>query len=290
MKRLIIFSVLILASLPAFSWGWEHRFIDYIAQEHCTPATRAVLDRYLDVPLNNVAVWMDHFKVRAWADEDFSGAPEYTFHSLDHAVCVDENFRPLDFSNRPEGNGTAYRQYIICMDKLSGYKDMPDSAVVVNLKLLLHIIADVHCPGHILYSYDRNTPDMMGGGIARGYGIWQHKCDDGKVRTLHAILDATEGCHKEFNKNLELWRQYIDGRYWASRTEMIAGDMADYIEDAARRSKVVDTWLSPGEPVNLSAFYTEHSHESLLTYLHAAAAYRTAHILNTIFDPDYKTL
>lgn len=290
MKRLIAAIALVFLSIPGFSWGWEHRFIAYIAQEHCTPATREVLDRYLDAPLNNVAVWMDQFKVRAWVNDDYSDAPEYTFHSLDHAVCVDENMRPLDFSNRQDGNGTAYRQYLICMDKLKDYRNMTDSAVVVNLKLLIHIIGDVHCPGHILYSFDRNTPDPMGGGIARGYGVWTHKCDDGKVRTLHAILDATEGCHSEFNKNLEKWRQYIDGRYWDQRAAMLEGDMASYIEDTARRSKVIDEWLKPGDPVDRQAFYTEPSHESLLTYLHAAASYRTAHILNTLFDPDYKTL
>ncbi len=74
------------------------------------------------------------------------------------------------------------------------------------------------------------------------------------------------------------------------RKEIIEGDMASYIEDAARRSKVVDDWLNPGDPVNRPAFYTEPSHEALLSYLHAAASYRTAHILNTLFDPDYKSL
>lgn len=290
MKKIIVGIIAICAAAPAFGWGAEHRFIDYTAQEHCTPKTREVLDRYLDVPLNDVSAWMDYFKVRAWDPQDYSDAPEYAFYSLDHAVCVDENMRPLDFSNRPEGNGTAYRQYLICMEKLSDYKNQTDSTVVVNLKLLLHIIADVHCPGHILYSIDRNTPDMMGGGIARGYGIWQHKCEDGKTYTLHALLDGTQRCHPEFNMNMEKWREYLDSRYWDSRAEIIKGDMADYIQDAAVRSKVVDTWLSPGDPVNRAEFYSEPSHEALLTYLHAAAAYRTAHILNMLFDPDYKTL
>jgi len=290
MKRLLFTILSLCFVIPGFSWGWEHRFIAYIGQEHCTPNTKEVLDRYLDVPLNNIALWMDHYRVRAWAAQYYSDAPDYTFHSLDHAVCLDENMRPLEYSNRPDKNGTAYRQYLECMMVLSNYQQVSDSAVVVNLKLLVHIIADMHCPGHILYSIDKNTPDMMGGGIARGYGIWQHKCEDGKVRTLHALLDGTQGCHPEFNKNIELWRQYIDNRYWDQRREILSGDMADYVADAARRSKVIDNWLKPGDPVDRQAFYTEPSHEALLTYLHAAASYRTAHILNILFDPEYKSL
>lgn len=286
MKKFFLQIILItLTSVTASAWGWPHRLIAYTAQEHCTPATREVLDRYFDVPLDNVAVWLDQFRCAPWKPGDYSKAPNYTFKAWEHAVCVDENCYPLDHSNRQEGNGEGYGAFLRYYENLSHYKDLPDSAVVVDLKSLIHIIGDVHCPGHILYSITREVPDTMGGGIAGGYGIWQHMYK-GKQRTLHALLDGVQDIHEEFGTQLEPFRAYMDTVSLEGQRRLVAGTMADYIHDAAVRSKVVYDWVTPGQDVDIS-FYTTPSHEQLILYLLQASAYRTAHILNTLFDPDY---
>lgn len=278
-------SVFILLPQPAKAWGWPHRLIAYTAQEHCTPATRAELDRYLDAPLNNVASWLDQFRSAPWTGIDYSWAPTYTFKAWEHAVSVDENCRPLDHSNREEGNGEGYSAYLRYVSNLRNRKNLPDSAVIVDLKALIHIIGDVHCPGHILYSIDKETPDTMGGGIAGGYGIWTHMYK-GKEKTLHSLLDDADFIHPEFNRSLEKFREYMDTVSVEYQKRIIAGTMADYIQDAALRSKVVYDWVKPGQEVD-DSFFTDPDHEKLLLYLIQASAYRTAHILNTIFDPDY---
>lgn len=282
---LTLVSLCVLSSQPAGSWGWPHRLIAYTAQEHCTPATRAELDRYLDAPLNNVASWLDQFRSAPWKGIDYSWAPGYTFKAWEHAVSVDENCRPLDHSNRVEGNGEGYSAYLRYVSNLKNRKNLPDSAVIVDLKALIHIIGDVHCPGHILYSIDRETPDTMGGGIAGGYGIWTHMYK-GKQKTLHALLDDADFIHPEFNRSLEKFREYMDTVSVEYQKQIVAGTMADYIQDAALRSKVVYDWVKPGQEVD-DSFFTDPDHEKLLLYLIQASAYRTAHILNTIFDPDY---
>ena len=284
-KAAITMGILLCSCVVASAWGWPHRLIAYTAQEHCTPATRAELDRYLDAPLNNVASWLDQFRSAPWKDEDWSGAPNYTFKAWEHAVSVDENFRPLKHSNRVEGNGEGYGAFLRYVENLKNRKNLPDSAVIVDLKALIHIIGDVHCPGHILYSIDKETPDTMGGGIAGGYGIWTHTYK-GKTKTLHALLDDADFIHPEFERSLEKFRQYMDTLSVEHQKQIIAGTMADYIQDAARRSTVVYDWVTPGCEVD-DTFFTDPGHEKLLLYLIQASAYRTAHILNTIFDPDY---
>ena len=288
MKRLLVTLAFVLLSLPGFAWGWPHRLIAYIGQERCTPATRAVLDRYLDLPLNNVALWTDHFRARPWAPADYSDAPNYTFQALEHAVSVDEKFRPLEHSNRPDGNGEGYGAYLRYYKTLEDYKNQTDSAVVVALKMIVHLIGDMHCPGHILYSFSKDKYDPMGGGIAGGYGIWQHKYK-GKKTTLHALLDGAERIKPELKSNLAEYAAFLDKRFAPIEKESVRGTMADFIQDAARRSKVIYTWVTPGQEVD-DTFYTEPSHEEVLAYLLAVSGYRTAHILNTLFDPDYKGL
>lgn len=278
----------LLLSPSAFAWGWPHRIIAYMAQEHCTPATREVFDRYLDAPLNDLALWPDHFRCRLWAPQDFSDAPDYCFKSWEHAVCVDADCYPLAYSNRPDGNGLGYAAILGYMERLKNYKEMPDSAVVVDMTALVHMVGDVHCPGHILYSKPDGVWDPMGGGIAGGYGKYTHTFNGKKV-TLHALLDDAGAIHPEFKNNLDVWKDYLDGRYWESRHEILAGDIGDWLQDAASRSKVIYEWVQPGQALD-SSFYTDPEHEALLSYLFAASAYRLADLLNTLFDPGYKGL
>ena len=288
MKRLILLLLLIGISLPAFSWGWPHRLIAYIGQERCTPATRAVLDRYLDLPLNNVALWTDQFRSRPWRPADYSDSPNYTFQALEHAVSVDENGWPLERSNRPDGNGDGYGAYLRYYKVLEDRQHQTDSAVVVALKMIVHLIGDLHCPGHILYSFDKEHYDPMGGGLAGGYGIWQHSYK-GQKTNLHALLDNSERIHPEFENNLEKFATHLDARFASLEKECLQGTFADYVRDAALRSKVIYTWVTPGQEVD-DSFYTTPSHEQLIAYLLAVSGYRTAHILNTLFDPEYKGL
>ncbi len=291
MKRLVltIAAALVLCA-PSFAWGWAHRMIAYIAQEHSTPATRAVYDRYLDSPLNNIALWPDIFRCRLWAPQDFSDAPDYTFKSWEHAVSVGPDFYPLLKSNRPEGNGEGYAAILGYIERLQNYKEMTDSAVVVDMTALVHMVADNHCPGHILYSKPDGSYDPMGGGIAGGYGIYTHSFNGKGKHTLHSLIDGADAIHNEFEKNLDAWKDYLDGRYWDKRQEIIgSGDVGSWLQDAARRSKVIYDWVQPGQPLD-DSFYSDPEHEALFSYLFAAAAYRLADIMNRLFDPEYESL
>ena len=198
MKRLILtVAASLILSAPSFAWGWAHRMIAYIAQEHSTPATRAVYDRYLDSPLNNIALWPDIFRCRLWAPQDFSDAPDYTFKSWEHAVSVGPDYYPLLKSNRPEGNGEGYAAILGYIERLQNYKEMSDSAVVVDMTALVHMVADNHCPGHILYSKPDGSYDPMGGGIAGGYGIYTHSFNGKSKHTLHSLIDGADAIHNE---------------------------------------------------------------------------------------------
>lgn len=287
-KTVLSIIAAVLLSTPSFAWGWAHRVIGYVAQEHCTPATREVLDRYLDSPLNNVAMWPDIFRCRLWVPQDYSDAPDYTFKSWEHAVCVGPDYYPLKESNRPDGNGTGYGAILGYIERLQNYKEMTDSAVVVDMTALVHMVGDNHCPGHILYSKPDGTWDPMGGGIAGGYGTYTHKFKGRKV-TLHSIIDGSDAIHSEFEKNLDLWKDYLDGRYWENRHEILSGGVGEWLQDAAIRSKVIYEWVKPGQDLD-DSFYSDPEHEALLSYLFAAASYRLAHIFNTLFDPEYRGL
>lgn len=289
MKRLIIIltSLILLGGGKAAAWGWDHTLICYLAQEHVTPKTQEVLDRYLDVPLSEVGLWMDHYRSRAWVKVDYSDNPDYTFKSLAHAVCVDENFYPMTYSNRPDGNGEAYAEYLRCVESLKNYKNLPDSTVVVDLKLLCHIVGDIVCPGHILHSFSKDKHDPMGGGLAAGYGIWTYKYK-GKTVTLHNLLDRVAlECHPEFNGNLEVYAAYLDSAAAEERQRVADMPFDLWVQSIAKNSKQIFEWEKPGTELDQSFFA---AHEPYLMDILRQASYKLADVLNELFDPEYKTL
>ena len=103
------------------------------------------------------------------------------------------------------------------------------------------------------------------------------------------MIDGGDAIHSEFGKNLDKWKDYLDGRYWDHRDEILAGWVGEWLQDAASRSKVIYEWVQPGQALD-DSFYTDPEHEALLSYLFAAASYRLAHIFNTLFDPEYQGL
>ena len=64
MKRKLIMSLLaaLCFSCASYGWAWSHKLIGYMAQRNCTETTKAMLDRYLDVPLSDISLWMDVYR------------------------------------------------------------------------------------------------------------------------------------------------------------------------------------------------------------------------------------
>ena len=144
MKRIIIIvlSVLILCS-PAFGWGREgHETIAKIAEMHLKPSVKKKIEKYLGGhSIVYYAKWMD----------DVRHTPEYKFTTTWHTAPVDGNLEytdallDLDKGNAVYGIETA-------MAALADYKHLPDSTVALNIRYLLHLVGDMHCPAHVNYT------------------------------------------------------------------------------------------------------------------------------------------
>lgn len=63
------------------------------------------------------------------------------------------------------------------------YKQMSDSLVAVKLKLLIHMVPDMHCPCHIGYAKELG---LKGGSIyVNGKKVGRHKFWDGAPMRMH---------------------------------------------------------------------------------------------------------
>ena len=144
MKR-IIFIILVglTAAAPAFGWGREgHETIAKIAENHLKPSAKKKIEKYLGgYSIVHFAKWMD----------DYRHTPEYKFTTTWHTAPVDASLKYNEDLLNPE-KGDAIYGLEGAIKALENYKELPDSAVAVNIKYVLHLVGDMHCPSHVKYT------------------------------------------------------------------------------------------------------------------------------------------
>lgn len=275
-------------SVASYGWAWTHKLIAYMAVRNCTETTKAQLDRYLDVPLADISLWMDVYRDADWGGMDWSEAPEYILGTTYwHMFSIDKDGKVMMESGRKDDNGNGFPFLAKAIENLNNYKELSDSAVVINLKYITHLIGDSHCPAHFYYA---NMPTDSKGqsGLDSRWGF-ENGSYNGKTDSYHGLFDrAGERIHPEFNQKLKPYAEHIDTMSVASRKKIIEGTLKDWIDESGSRCWEIYQWgWKPGNKYD-DSFYTEHG--AFIMYQIQASAYRLAHVLNVAFDPNYKGL
>ena len=148
MKKLLL--LLLFAGLlntgSVFGWGREgHETIAKIAERNLTKKAKKRIEKYLGGhSIVYFAKWMDEYR----------HTPEYKFTNNWHTAPVNAELRYEDSMLAKNGNAIYGLEQAI--ENLKNYRSLTDSAVEVNLKYIIHLVGDMHCPAHIKYT----THDM----------------------------------------------------------------------------------------------------------------------------------
>lgn len=168
MKRFVLISFLVLTgTTSAFAWGREgHEVIARIAENNLKPRVKAKVESYLGHSIVYYAKWMDEYRHTS----------EYKFTHSWHSCVVDE-----DLNYVPQSKGDAVYGLTYATENLSDYRHLPDSAVAVNIKYLIHLVGDMHCPAHIKYQGREYSFKVKFGGDyiqprvnARIHDVWDY--------------------------------------------------------------------------------------------------------------------
>lgn len=259
MKRFILmFTAGLLLCGPAFGWGREgHETIAKIADNNLESSARKVIEKYLgDHSIVYYAKWMDEYR----------HTPEYSFTSKWHVAKVDEN---LKYSPSPK-DGDAISGINQAIKVLKDYKNLPDSTVAVNIKYLLHLVGDMHCPAHVYYiGRNQNYKVKFGGGYIKPVKeIKIHTVWDESVIQSSRIWSVSE------------WAEELDRKSAKEIKAIVKGTPEDWLEDNARRCVVQFEMSSPG--VNVAQDFVNDALPLIETQI-LYAGYRLASILNSLF-------
>ena len=257
MKRIILICLLIpLFLTPSFGWSKEgHQVIAKIAENNLKPSVKKKIEKYLDGhSIVYVASWMDYYR----------STPEYSFTTKWHTAPVNAELK-YDDSLLDPVKGNAIYGLEKAIETLKDYRNLTDSTVAVNIKYIVHIVGDMHCPSHVKYTtYDVNYKvDMPKVGRITLHSLW----DSAVIRETRVYS------HTEWAKELDLYSK-------KQIKEVVAGTPRDWFHESAQRCTVQFDWIKPDETVSRDAL---NSSILLIEEQCLLAGYRLAHILNGIF-------
>lgn len=246
-------------AISAMAWGQKgHDVTAYIAEKHLTPAAAATVDSLLDG--RSLVYWSN------WLD-NASHTPEYAYTKTWHYNNVDAGKTYETRKQAPDGDAiTALRYSIGILSDQS--KNQEEKSLA--LKMLCHILADIHQPLHM-----GHATDYGGNTVKLKYF--------GHDTNLHSIWDnaLTESAHKW---SYTEWQQQIDRTTPVGEKIIISGNIDDWATQSVKLAEEVYNFFPSGKHVSYNdvAHWTPVIEEQLLK-----GGLRLAHVLNMLFDPSY---
>ncbi len=256
MKKIII--SLLLAStvcLNLNAWGGlGHKTVIAIAQRHLTAKTKANIAQYFDYDLKKDATWMDSHR----RDKPIAYTTAW------HVFNVDESHR---YDPNPRlSKGDCIHALQIVDYNLSHYKELSDSAVVMNVRMLIHFVGDMHCPVHAYLP----GPKLS----------WPCKLNGEAVGTFHSFYDSMPNRLWPDAKPDELAAE-LDNCNKCQQRKIASGTLYDWAKACGDRSSRIFEINAPLTE-ELDPDSVEKSREIVSLQLRDAG-YRLARLLNEYF-------
>jgi hypothetical protein len=274
MKKLLLFAFLV-ALLPIVNtaaWGrLGHAAIAYIAEQHLTPEAKANLDKLLDgKSIVDYASYMDDYRAEMLVDLGYNPTNGKRMHTLPHTFTVDKSDKVMRGNRLPHKKYFENSLYYIeqstqRLNRQMGKMD--DSTRLACIKIIVHCIGDMHCPGHVRY-----YPDNQ--------GIGQFKVTlNGKELKYHALWD-TQIVQALGLKNFTDLAHLLDNYSAEQQQEVTEGNIYDWGREIATVSESIYK-VKEGDALG-DEFLDEY--KPLAAEQLTKAGYRLAKVLNDIFD------
>ena len=260
MKRFLTF-VAVLCTIAATHTvkAWNnigHATIAVIAERHMTEEAKQKCRHYLKHNLPYYSAWMDYWR----------NCPGFEHTTSWHSVPVDENNKQI----KGEVNNAAYQINRICK-KMRRYHKLKDSLVADNLKYLIHMVGDMHCPTHTKYSPEE--PNLKQRSVKM----------KGKKLGFHSYWDASIGYYNKGMKCDHIAAKY-DTLTEAEIAAICEGAPNDWALANAEQMREIYTLLPVHCEVTELPAQNHERMEQIVRQQALRGGYRLAKILNEIFS------
>lgn len=202
-----LFVLLLSVSTSSFGWGrtGHHSIVD-IAQKYVSKSTLDSISKYIENDSWHASsTWMDELR----------GNSKYDYMRKWHYINVDKG---QAYSPTIENGDNVVTQLDSAIFKLKNRRNLTPEQMELNLKVILHLMGDLHNPLHVGYGYDRGGNDtkvVFNGRSFNLHRIWDAEIietnDDFKDNISTKLKDTRRRKLKRIAKgNATTW--FIDAR------------------------------------------------------------------------------
>ncbi len=201
-KTTIVIVLFIFTCTPTFSYAWGskgHKLVAAIAKKCLDKSVIDSVQKYLgDLTFEDAAVWMDEIKAE----------PHYRHMNKWHYVNVEKDATYVKTKD-PE----VVNEIEIAMANLKDKSGRDFDKTNFNLKVIFHLIGDIHQPLHCGYKSDKGGNDAQVRFLKHGsnlHKVWDSEIIETTDITLADCLNFANGLSKEekkkiSNDNVESW-------------------------------------------------------------------------------------
>ncbi|MCM1004980.1 MAG: S1/P1 nuclease [Prevotella sp.] len=246
----------VIFTLPAFGWGQKgHDTVVHIAERHLTPRTAAAIDSLLKG--QSLVYWAN------WLD-NASHTPEYDYSRTWHYKNIDaDETYDKSFVN-PKGD------ILRAIDEQSAKLGKGDENEALALKMVIHLMGDLHQPMHMGRYKDR-------GGNNHNIKFFERDTN------LHSVWDTNlvETGHKW---SYSEWAEQIDRAPEDLQSLLIEGTVTDWGRETYEIAKEIYSTTPEGTVVSYDYIA---NWMPVIEQQFLKGGLRLAHILNSAYDPAY---
>ena len=193
--RYTLFCMLLLCCMELRAWNDRmHRTIAIIAEQQLTPKARKQVEKIMDGNLQSGATWFNTLRNQS---------------ETKHTTAWHHLHLNADMKSVTQSKKDAAVHIERCADILRNRREHNDSTVVAALKIVVHLVGDMHCPTHVYFT----------GGPNLGKFVFKISND----RWDHPATQTTT------------WRKFWNSRFSIDHAgfppELYAEDLAIYYRD-----------------------------------------------------------
>jgi hypothetical protein len=212
----LVLGLILVCLPPAPAWGWGaqgHRIVGDIAEQFLDARTRAEISRLAgDVSLAQLGLWLDEQRGRLSAAEPGSER----WHYDNRPVCRPQ--ATVD-SYCADGNcaSHAYREYLAVLRDRSA----PVESRLFALRVVVHVLADVHQPLHAADNGDRGANQVL---VRVGRRS--------RAKPLHAAWDVDFVKRAMRGAPEGAFAARLAAEHRGARSQIESGDLADWMQES----------------------------------------------------------
>jgi len=211
--------ILLAVCFPALSWAWGnsgHRIVAKIAYSQLLPSVKDSVNKYLGLAhIEDAGTWMDEVR----------SDPAYNYMSTWHYINLDKGQ-----SYSPDSTDNIIWATNRAIDQLKHRNNYSKDQTAVNLKILFHLVGDLHQPLHVGYGVDRggnSIPVFISNSPSNLHRVW-----DTDIIEAYIMGHPTNWADlSKYSKEQLADIRHVDILHWLDESRSKLGTVYDFKGD-----------------------------------------------------------